>query len=507
MRYNLPIEATTLAHYYSRAYVAPITYLKRGHHDNVQSIYPNSLLLTTHYGVAGSNCYLELELTEEELNSENFKKISDDFFFYSGALPISRVTDVVFNSTEQRDMTITNVQMGNAFVNQKLIDVDSHFENVDTPNVSDTTEKNPHLQAQLKEFDRVLGALAFMRLAAENGNTYSDNFLQFAAAYSPYLLAQLKVLSIDVDCKYLPVLTSEKYSPFRNKLQGYISKDEVMDFAKAQGEFLKIDPIKGYDFKKIKDLSVKTLALLQNFSVADGEGGRDKIDDLILNGFYNRGFIDLGKAESFAFYYGYNRGYTVFRNQYKLDKKCVEVKFRFETVFEKYLVESVFESVVYGHCSADFIFLNDGKNFKSTNKGQDKYLILDKTMVVKKKQENQGVQPTILRTSSQSSGDGYSENKNLVDKRSAELLIHDLTQKKNRKEVAKLGGLPAKDQKDDHKVISYLLDMPYNRLAELYNGWKEDQQKPVAPQKTNNKVKKEHTDESQVEPTIPFNND
>ena len=181
-KYILPIEATTLAHYYSRACIAPISYLKRGHHDLVQSIYPHALLLTeNHYGVKGSNCYLVVNLREEEIMSERMCKIADDFYLYLGALPISRVDEIAFSSEDQKSTTITNVEMGNAFVRGCVINADKQFDQVEIPRIDKEIEKNQELVEKLQEYDRVMGALMFMRLANENGLTYSENFLQTTA--------------------------------------------------------------------------------------------------------------------------------------------------------------------------------------------------------------------------------------------------------------------------------------------------------------------------------------
>ena len=182
-KYILPIEATTLAHYYSRACIAPISYLKKGHHDVIQSVYPNALLLTEHYGVKGSNCYLVLHLTEYDFKSNRLKKITDDFYLYIGALPISRVDEIVFISEEQRSTTITNVEMGNAFVRGCTISAGSQFEKVELPEINENIEKDTLLVERLHEFDRVMGALMFMRLANENELTYGAHSPE-AAAFS-----------------------------------------------------------------------------------------------------------------------------------------------------------------------------------------------------------------------------------------------------------------------------------------------------------------------------------
>ncbi len=491
-KYILPIEATTLAHYYSRAYIAPISCLKEGHHDAIQSIYPNALLLTEHYGVKGSNCncYIVVRMAEDELKSERVHRISDDFLLYCGALPISRVDEIVFNSKEQKDTTITNIEMGNAFVRGCRISVESNFEQVDIPKCDvsgeDTTQQITDLKAKLKEYDRIMGALMFMRLAKEQSTTYSDNFLQAIALFSPYMAKQLKSLGIDDTTKYKHFF-EKKFEQYRAILQDFIKEDTVRNFARTKKINITVDPITGYDFKTLSNTDGATyiLALLQNFSLTDGDGGRDKVDDLILNGFYHRGFITKGKAENFAFYYGYNRGYDKFRNQYKLDKKCVRVKFDFDSLFEKFIAEEVFSYTVNPQKQPDFSVLGaDGQSFESKKIDTDTYSILGSTLVVKKKWEPI---PEVTQQKNKASetksavgSEVGSENKNLVDIRNAVFIAQTLTKDKDRKKVAEWAGIPTAKSHKKEEIVVFLLQQPIERLQELYAKLKEEEKKSKA---------------------------
>ena len=483
-KYILPIEATTLAHYYSRACIAPISYLKKGHHDVIQSVYPNALLLTEHYGVKGSNCYLVLHLTEYDFKSNRLKKITDDFYLYIGALPISRVDEIVFISEEQRSTTITNVEMGNAFVRGCTISAGSQFEKVELPEINENIEKDTLLVERLHEFDRVMGALMFMRLANENELTYSEHFLQTIALYSHYFKTQLQELGLDAATKYGSFF-EEQYKEFREYVRGFISEDVVRDYASKRKIPIKIDPIKGYDFQKLRnDNALYILALLQNFSLADGEGGRDKVDDLILNGFYHRGFIAPNKAETFAFYYGYNRGYNKFRNQYKLDKKCKEVKFRFDSVFEKYIAEEVFQAVVLDSPINELGFLNMDKTYESKTIGEGECKILDQVIVVKKKpasriEQDSNIASTISADSSNNSFEDKERRNNYV------LIILNKTE---RLEIAKLAGQTKKLSKDQC-VIDFLCKMSLDKIVDLHIDYKS--------KKVSNKDAKVHTKEEE----------
>ena len=469
-KYILPIEATTLAHFYSRACIVPVSCLKKGHHDTIQSVYPNALLLTEHYGVKGSNCYIVVRIAEEELKSEYVLPIAEKFILYYGALPISRIDEIVFNSAEQKDTTITNIEMGNAFVRGCRISVGSAFEQVSIPQC-DASGKDTNiadLKIKLKEYDRIMGGLMFMRLAKEQPTTYSDNFLQTFALFSPYMAEQLKSLGIDDTTKY-KTFFEEKNKRFREILQNYISEDIVCDYARKYKINHYMDPINGYDFKILsKNPEVYILALLQNFSLADGEGGKDKIDDLILNGFYHRSFIIQGRAESFAFYYGYNRGYDKFRNQYTLGNKSVQVKYYFNSLFEKFISEEVFSYTVNSSKQYDFSVIGvDMQSFDSKKINADEYSILGTTIVVKKKWEQNPKAEN--KVSGVHYGDSL-ENKNYVDIRCAKFLALTLKTNGQRKKIAQLAGLSKTESKpySEEEIVDFLLQLSFEQMEELY---------------------------------------
>ena len=110
----------------------------------------------------------------------------------------------------------------------------------------------------------------FMRLAKEQDTTYSDNFLQTLALFSPYISDQLNKLEIEQSSKYESFF-EEKFKSFRAILQHLITEDDVCDMADKQKIRIKINLINGYDFYALSEnMYVYILALLQNFSLVEG---------------------------------------------------------------------------------------------------------------------------------------------------------------------------------------------------------------------------------------------
>ena len=79
--------------------------------------------------------------------------------------------------------------------------------------------------------------------------------------------------------------------------------------------------------------------VLYNYGVGE-ESRRRKIDELILNNFTG---LKSTKEEACAFYYGYNRGYAAFNNQYRGENKTENVKFQLNSLLDYYTIESIFE--------------------------------------------------------------------------------------------------------------------------------------------------------------------
>jgi len=467
MKYNIPIEAATLAYFYSRAAIMPMAYLPKSMHDNVQSLNPNVLLLTQHSGLQGATCYIVIDVTEQELQSERCVKWHDDTVFYRGAFPISRILEICFCSEPQLSMTAENIRMGDAFVPQRLLHVDSHMETVPTPICPIEIDKDSQLGEALKEYNRVLGALALLKLEAYPA--MSVEFLRFAAYYNAAFSEALARLSLP-EGKSFTAIFNPKWKKFLEMLRSRISYDSLTDYAKENDIRIYRDPIKGINFNAIGKDDVRTLALLQNFNVADAEGGTDKIDGLILNGFGYRGTIPADKTDSFAFYYGYNRGYAAFRCEYKLDRKRSEVKFHFESEFEKLLCEMIFSKVVNGM----ELTLKKPIDIKVTG---DTVSIVDVKYGLKKKAKSLGQEPPAI--SSQDSGIGSSPA-GMVSEETALYLLNELTTKADRKKVAKELGCRSRD---DYSILKYLLKVPAERLRSMYARISEKAQKTKPKQK------------------------
>ena len=78
-KYYLPINSTSLAHYFGCACIKPSKYFKNKQKD-LQDKFNDFLLVTTHFGTQKTDCCLELVFTKQEVN--DLIDINDGFYLY-----------------------------------------------------------------------------------------------------------------------------------------------------------------------------------------------------------------------------------------------------------------------------------------------------------------------------------------------------------------------------------------------------------------------------------------
>ena len=128
----MPINATSLAHYFGGACILPSCYYTNKPED-LQDRFNGLLLLSTHLGTKQTNCCLEIVLDEEE--RDDLIDVKNGWYLYEKPIPISRVKQILFTNKEQKDTTITNIRLGTAFIPENIISIVNTFESVDVSNV------------------------------------------------------------------------------------------------------------------------------------------------------------------------------------------------------------------------------------------------------------------------------------------------------------------------------------------------------------------------------------
>lgn len=384
--YYFPIDSKTLVHYFGCACLVPSKYLQNKPKD-IQDKFDAFLLFTESVGIEQSDCCLEVVFTDEE--GKDLVDIHNGWFLFEKPLPITRVKKIFFADEEQMKRTVTNIRMSTAFVPDSLIGGIRHFEHTQTDDLRMPEDCSiPDNSALIKKYDRFLGAIALMRIAREDYMNYSVSYASTLATFNSIIKQQL-IEQNQPSCNKLSGLftQSNEYANLIPLLDKSITEEDLRNVANREKQDIKKNNItRIIDLSSLKGNSY-IVALLFSYGVG-GESKRKKIDSLIISHFKDSD-IKCGKAEGLALCYGYNRGYSVFNNEYGISATNKEwVKFRLESLLDYYTIESIYQ-YVFNHVevSGTFPYLDSWcpkQPFESPKRKRD-FKILDTVFYGKKK--------------------------------------------------------------------------------------------------------------------------
>jgi len=377
--YYYPISSTSLASIFGRACILPAS-LYRNRLSDIQSKFENFILLTDHFGCMDSDCCLQIVLSSDE--EKTLVDIKKGFYLYENALPVSRIKRIFFENVAQSQRTISNINLSTAFIPDTLVDLNNNtFDDANTNDVEIPENIVPLLEKiekSYEKFNRILGAMALMKTAHEDGCNYSAHYIDLLSKFNTYIESQKMMIS-DVDTKFHKVF--ENHPTFL---------DRVVDYATLENEALeKKQFISKSKLTKVIDPSnlensVYLCYVLYDYGVGE-EAHRHKIDELILNNFTS---LKQGYQESCALYYGYNRGYASFSNQYRKDGKTEDVKYQLNSLLDYYTIESIYRYAFFNTISSELDLFNSWVRPMPLRKAKrGEYQILD-TIVCDKKKSN-----------------------------------------------------------------------------------------------------------------------
>ena len=203
----MPINATSLAHYFGGACILPSCYYTNKPED-LQDRFNGLLLLSTHLGTKQTNCCLEIVLDEEE--RDDLIDVKNGWYLYEKPIPISRVKQILFTNKEQKDTTITNIRLGTAFIPENIISIVNTFESVDVSNVvcpGDIVIND--LSVKQKTFDKILGGLAVMKVAHPVYMNYSENYFSTLSHFNRVIFNCLIDANVRINDKLQPILDTK----------------------------------------------------------------------------------------------------------------------------------------------------------------------------------------------------------------------------------------------------------------------------------------------------------
>lgn len=381
MTYYLPINSTSLAHYFVCACVKPAKYFENKPQD-LQDRFRNALLLSSELGTNDTDCCIELVLTKDEERS--LVPCGREFFLFPTPLPISRVKAIHFRAQRQLEQTLSNINMSAAFIPHSLAKV-ARFSDavIDVVNVTDKPVDKDYSE-QLVIFDRILGALALMKTAKEPYMNYSENYASTLSFFNALVRNDLEKQGRQINEKFFGLFSrSGNFVKFIPYLEKKITKEDLDQIAAENNQRIERSYTKAINYDKLSGITY-AFAILQSYGVG-GEAATKKIDGLISNNFEE---LKDGKAEGIALYYGYNRGYSVFSNCYGTQEIGRQnVKYLLESQLDYYTIESVYQFAFYGNTtSSKFPYIDAWCPRKNQRpKRKTDYMVLDTAFIGKKK--------------------------------------------------------------------------------------------------------------------------
>lgn len=381
MAYYLPINSTSLAHYFVCACIKPAKYFKNKLQD-IQDNFPNVLLLSSEIGTKDTDCCIELVLTEDE--EKKITSYEKKFYLFPAPLPISRVKTIYFRNENQMKQTLSNINMSAAFIPDRLVKVERFSDselNLAHPDAKLGCTDYSH---QLTMFDRFLGALALMKIAREPYMNFSENYASTLSFFNAQIRADLDRQHRQVNEKFFGLFSrSDSFQKFLPYLEKTITNDDLDQIAAENGQRIERSYTKAINCDKLSG-NTYAFAILKSYGVGE-EAATQKIDSLIVMNFKK---LKEGTAEGIALYYGYNRGYSVFSNSYGTQETGKQiVKYLLDSQLDYYTIESVYQFAFNDKTtSSQFPYIDAWCPKKSENpKRKTDYIVLDTVFIGKKK--------------------------------------------------------------------------------------------------------------------------
>ncbi len=379
--YYLPIQSTSLAHYFGNAIIKPAKYYNNKPHD-IQDKCRDFLLFTDKIGTTETDCCLEVVLTEDE--SKKLIDIQGGWFLYDKPLPITRIKKILFADIAQKEITISNIRLSTAYVPDSLVDI-KVFENNPSNFIKYPTNCGiKDCTSNLNKFDKCLGALALMKTAGDSYMNYSENYIATLSFFNLLIKKQINNVNKEFRDSYQGIFYNSKgFEKILPYLNNSIDEQCLYEIASQNKQEIKKDKItRIINLDSISDTWTYTIAVLNTYGVGD-ESKKKRIDGQITSHFSE---LKKGKAEGVALCYGYNRGYSAFAKDYGFDNK-VSYKYKMESQLDYYTIESVYQYVFNAVISSNFDYLDIWCPKKQNNLSISKtdYMILDEVIIGKKK--------------------------------------------------------------------------------------------------------------------------
>lgn len=384
----VPISSVGLAHYFAGGIILPAS-LYGNRPNDIQTSYSDVILVSEYKWFNDSDCSIEILLTRDELS--NLTEIVTGIYQYPTPIPITRIKKIWFLDEEQMQTTVWNINNGTAFISKEMLNTESR--NPERVKVElkkiETKPISQDLKDKTKQFDVLLGGLAFMRVGGFQSMEYTKNYFKTLAFFNQLVRSEIAKVEITTGYKFsnkyhgLFTKKESEWTPWIEDIYDEIDLESLKSIAKRKKEKVEIK----YGIVQLKSINSKShiyeLAVISIYGEYKSKGINELVIDL------ENGVIDRDKVEDIALVFGLNNGYRKFRNYYENSNRKINVKFKMDSLVDYYTVESIFQYVFHKEKeNGGFDYLESWCPRYQTEKtlsGYETFTILDKSIVLKKK--------------------------------------------------------------------------------------------------------------------------
>jgi hypothetical protein len=208
-KYYFQVHISNLYDYFSIGLIIPANLIKDRTEIDIQSEYPNNILLSNGYFnlIDKSQCLIEIVLKNEEINDESNVQLLQK------PIPITRIRRIyVFDKLTIEKITKTASSQDVGYIPSFLFEYFVDMQSVQKPIIPNKEDSS--YKRKINAFDRILGLFAFMK----NQQLYYTNTTGIISNYSNHFLDALSVVNSQIVKEYPKYLKDEFVKSFKMML-------------------------------------------------------------------------------------------------------------------------------------------------------------------------------------------------------------------------------------------------------------------------------------------------
>ncbi|UZJ63728.1 hypothetical protein OKW96_14950 [Sphingobacterium sp. KU25419] len=301
--------------------------------------------------IAQNDCTVEVIITPEEKSYISNLNDGSQFYFYDGAIPISRIVAVHFKDPKQSEITQWNINSGTAFLPDYLIKIDNDISHAETKVVLRPKNKldlsQNDLSDKAKRFDILLGGVSFLKAATKKPANFPKDYFavlsHFNSKIKSDLLQAVSSQQTHFNEQLIQIFTNKKstWSDIQPLFFDEVTISKVENFARNE----KVGIEKKFGLIELDRLKNSPNLYILGLLATYGNNKQKSLQDLISK-ILSRDTISEVQAEEIALIFGLNVRYSGLRNAY--NEKALPIKFAMQSQLDYYTIESIYQYTFNG---------------------------------------------------------------------------------------------------------------------------------------------------------------